>query len=65
MTHLTTDVTFSGQRFVILVMFFEVCNFFVERLRDFFIERLHDFLRGCKIFFHERLRDMFLCEEVA
>ena len=50
LTHLTTDVMFSGQRFAILAMFSKGCvTFFAKRLRDFFFERLHN----------------FLCEEVA
>ena len=41
MTHLTTDVMFSGQQFAILAMFL------VDRLRDFCcVERLHDFVCG-------------------
>ena len=45
-THLTSDVMFSGQRFAILAMFFCGGFFWVNRLCDFFVQRLRDFVCG-------------------
>ena len=39
LTHLTTNVIFSGQPFAIIAMFGEEVAFFVERLRDFLLLR--------------------------
>ena len=67
MIFLTHSLSHSG------CMCFFVCEgymIFLERLREFFVKRLHDFfvewfhdfllLRGCMIFFVERLRDFLL-----
>ena len=67
LTHLTTDVMFSGQRFAILAMFcwevawflfVQVAQFSLTRVCIFFLERLRDFLV-------ERLRDVFVWRGVV
>ena len=59
LTHLTTDVMFSGQHFAILVIFlWGGYMIFLWRGSMIFL------LRGCVILFVERLRD-YLSGEVA
>ena len=75
LTHLATDVIFSGQRFAILAMFCLEVSWFlcVDRLCDFshLLTQVAWFIFG-EVFFAERLHDFFveilrdlLYEEVA